>query len=267
LAVHEDGPPGGKPIVLIHGINQCSLAWLKQYQSFLTEEFRLVCLDLRGHGMSEKPTAPEHYNQASLWADDLHAVLTTLSLRKPILVGWSYGEYIINDYLAQYGAGAIGGINYVCAGVLLGGANAAMMLGSEFVSTVPGMCSDNLEDNIEAVRKFVRVIFEQQPPQEAYEIFIACSMVVPPSARLGMVSRTINRDTVMKGLNIPVLVTQGEKDAVVTAAHTQHLLTCIPHAQTSVYEGIGHSPHLEDSERFNIELSRFARQQAHWARG
>jgi pimeloyl-ACP methyl ester carboxylesterase len=82
-----------------------------------------------------------------------------------------------------------------------------------------------------------------------------------------MVSRTINRDTVMKGLNIPVLVTQGEKDAVVTAAHTQHLLTCIPHAQASVYEGIGHSPHLEDSERFNIELSRFARQQAHWARG
>src|SRR5262245_10961676 len=57
LAVHEFGPPEGKPIVLIPGINQCSLAWLKQYRSALAEEFRLVCLDLRGHGMSEKPTA------------------------------------------------------------------------------------------------------------------------------------------------------------------------------------------------------------------
>ncbi|BFU96874.1 MAG: putative hydrolase [Nitrospira sp.] len=262
MAVHEFGLSNGKPILLIPGINQCSLAWLKQYQSSLAGEFRLVCLDLRGHGMSDKPTASELYNQPTLWADDIHAVLTTLLLRKPLLVGWSYGGYIINDYLAKYGEGAIGGINYVCAAVVMGGESARTMLGSEFINVVPGMCSVDLEDNIEAVCKLVRILFAKQPPQEAFEILIACSMVVPPTARLGMISRTIDRDTVMKGIKVPVLVTAGEKDAVITPAHTKHLLTCIPHAESSVFEGIGHSPQLEDSERFNQELTRFARQYA-----
>ena len=262
MAVHEFGPPEGKPIVLIPGINQCSLAWHKQYRSSLAEEFRLVCLDLRGHGLSEKPTASEQYNQATLWAHDIQAVLTALSLRKPILAGWSYAGYIINDYLAQYGAGAIGGINYVCAAVVMGRENATKMLGSDFINTVPGLCSDNLEDNIQAVRKVLRVLFHKQPSQEEFEVLIACSMVVPPPARRGMLSRTIDRDTVMKGLMLPVLVTIGEKDAVVTPAHTEHLLSCIPHAEASVFEGTGHSPHLEEPERFNRELMRFARQYA-----
>ena len=262
LAVHEYGPPRGKPIVLISGINQCSLAWHKQYKSPLTEEFRLLCLDLRGHGMSDKPTEPQHYNQPNLWADDIHAVLITLSLRKPLLVGWSYGGYVINDYLAQYGEGAVGGVNYVSAGVVMGGRNAPTMLGCDFINTMPGLCSDKLEENIHAARRFVRVLFEKPPSQEEIEVLIASTMVVPPTVRLAMVSRSIDRDSVMQRLRIPVLVTKGEKDAVITAAHTEHLLTCIKHAEASVFEGTGHSPHLEDAERFNRELARFARQHA-----
>ena len=262
LTVHEYGPADGKPIVLIHGINQCSLVWHKQYRSSLGGEFRLVCPDLRGHGMSEKPTAREPYQEAKTWADDLHAVLTSLSLRKPILVGWSYGGYVINDYLAVHGEGAIGGINYVCAGVVMGGGNAATMLGSGFTGIVPGLCSDNLDDNIQAARKFARVLFAKPPSQDDVEVLIASTMMVPPTARLGMFSRTINRDSLMRGLKVPVLVTQGENDAVVTAAHTEHLLTCIPHAEASVFEGVGHSPPLEESERFNRELARFAGQYA-----
>ena len=262
LTVHEFGPPEGKAIVLIPGINQCWLAWQKQYHSSLAEEFRLVCVDLRGHGLSEKPTASDQYSQAALWADDIQAVLKALALRNPILAGWSYGGYIINDYLAQYGEGGIGGINYVCAGVVMGGTNPATMLGRDFIHTVPGLCSAHLEDNIQAVRQVLRVLFHKQPTQEEFEVLIACSMIVPPTARLGMLSRSIDRDRVMKAVRIPVLVTTGEKDAVLTPAHTAHLMTCIPHAQQSVYQDIGHSPHLEDPERFNRELTRFARQHA-----
>ena len=36
----------------------------------LAEEFRLLCLDSRSHGMSEEPIAVERYQQAQIWADD-----------------------------------------------------------------------------------------------------------------------------------------------------------------------------------------------------
>jgi pimeloyl-ACP methyl ester carboxylesterase len=66
----------------------------------------------------------------------------------------------------------------------------------------------------------------------------------------------------MKTLTIPVLVTEGEKDGLVLASHTAHLLSCIAQAKHSLYEGIGHAPPMEDTERFNRELAEFARQHA-----
>ena len=262
LAVHEYGQPHGKPILLIHGFSACHLIWSKQYHSSLADEFRLVCLDNRGHGMSEKPTASEHYTQGERWADDVQAVITGLALGKPILAGWSYGGFIINDYLAKYGQDTVGGLNYVCAGVLLGVEKAANTFGSGFTDHVAGLCSENLEDNIRALRPFLRAIFEKQPSQEEFEVVVAFNMVVPPAVRLGLVSRTIDRDAVMQALTVPVLVTQGEQDGLVLASHTAHLLSCIPDAQASVYAGVGHAPPIEEPERFNRELAAFARQHA-----
>jgi non-heme chloroperoxidase len=262
LIAHEYGQPNGKPILLIHGFSQCHLVWSKQYQSPLADKFRLVCLDNRGHGMSEKPTALEHYTQAERSADDVQAVITRLALRKPVLVGWSYGGFIINDYLATYGQDTVGGVNYVGAAVLLGVEEAANTFGSGFTDHVAGLCSENLEENIRAVRPFLRAVFEKQPTQDEFEVLVAFNMYVPPAVRLGLVSRTIDRDAVMQALTIPVLVTEGEKDGLVLASHTEHLLSCIPHAQRSVYAGIGHAPPFEDPERFNRELAAFAQQHA-----
>ena len=56
-------------------------------------------------------------------------------------------------------------------------------------------------------------------------------------------------------LTIPVLVTEGEKDDLVLASHTAHILSCISQAQHSLYEGIGHAPPMEDTARFNHELA------------
>ena len=44
----------------------------------------------------------------------------------------------------------------------------------------------------------------------------------------------------MHALTVPVLVTEDEKDALVLASHTAHLLSCIAHAPASVYAGVGH---------------------------
>src|SRR6202012_54258 len=111
IHVVETGNPKGRPILFIHGFSQCSLAWSRQLTSDLANDFRLVAMDMRGHGLSDRPR--EGYDDARLWADDVHAVITTLSLDHPILSGWSYGPLPIFDYIRHYGEDDIGGVQIV----------------------------------------------------------------------------------------------------------------------------------------------------------
>ena len=72
--VVETGNPEGRPILFLHGFSQCWLAWSRQMNSDLAEDHRLVAIDLRGHGLSERSLAMAYF-ESRLWADDVHAVL------------------------------------------------------------------------------------------------------------------------------------------------------------------------------------------------
>jgi len=111
LHVVETGNASGQSIVFIHGLSQCWLAWSRQVNSELADTFRLVAMDMRGHGLSEKPR--ESYADSRLWADDVRAVIKTLNLDHPLLCGWSYGPLVILDYLRHYGEDDIRGVNFV----------------------------------------------------------------------------------------------------------------------------------------------------------
>ena len=69
----DAGNATGKPIVFIHGFSQSALCWSRQLNSPLAATFRLVAMDLRGHGLSEKPR--EGYADSRLWADDVHELI------------------------------------------------------------------------------------------------------------------------------------------------------------------------------------------------
>jgi pimeloyl-ACP methyl ester carboxylesterase len=120
LHVREYGNSRGVPILLIHGWSQSHLCWSKQYDSALNDVARIVALDLRGHGMSDVPTQMDQYTDGEKWADDIAAVIDQLALDQVILVGWSYGGYIILDYVLRKGQSKIAGINFVAAAVVLG---------------------------------------------------------------------------------------------------------------------------------------------------
>jgi pimeloyl-ACP methyl ester carboxylesterase len=55
LHLLETGNSRGRPIVFIHGFSQSGLAWTRQMNSELADSYRLVAMDLRGHGLSDKP--------------------------------------------------------------------------------------------------------------------------------------------------------------------------------------------------------------------
>ena len=87
VQVVEAGPRAGSPIVLVHCFT-CSINWWEGMIPLLAREHRVVAMDLRGHGGSEKPT--EGYSipeQAELLA----AALGRLGVRDATVVGHSLG--------------------------------------------------------------------------------------------------------------------------------------------------------------------------------
>jgi len=135
LHVVEAGNPRGRPILYIHGFSQCWLAWSRQLNSSLAQDYRLVAMDMRGHGRSDKPL--EGYDDTRMWASDVDAVITTLGLDRAVLCGWSYGPLLILDYIRHFGEDRIGGIHFVDALTKLGSPEAVAVITPEALGLMP----------------------------------------------------------------------------------------------------------------------------------
>ena len=147
--------PTYPPIVFLHGWSQSHLCWAAQTASTLRDEFRLVAVDLRGHGMSDAPPEAEQYTNSELWADDLAAVIEQLGLERPVLVGWSYGAFVICDYLRKYGQDRVGAIDFVAGAVKLGDSAFGTLIGPGFLDHFADATSDDLPTAIRGMRGLV----------------------------------------------------------------------------------------------------------------
>jgi non-heme chloroperoxidase len=259
LHVREWGTAAGPPILFIHGWSQNHLCWVKQYESVLADEFRLVAYDLRGHGMSEAPLEPQHYTDDRLWADDVAAIIDELGLDRPVLVGWSYGAFVICDYIRAHGQDRLAAINFVEGAVKLGETAFGTLIGAGFLDHFAGATANDLPTNIWAMRSFVKTCVVKPLAADEIEAAVCWNIVVPAQIRANLAAREINDDDVLRGLEVPLLVTQSRADTVVLPAMAEHVLATCPTAEASWYEGVGHVPHLEEPERFNRELAALMR--------
>lgn len=90
------GPDGGQPIMLVHGFaSDYRLNWVgTRWQETLTQSgFRVIGLDCRGHGHSDKPHDEAAYS-ASVMAGDVVRLLDDLEVESAFYLGYSMGARI-----------------------------------------------------------------------------------------------------------------------------------------------------------------------------
>jgi non-heme chloroperoxidase len=256
LHLVETGNPSGRPILFIHGISQCGLAWSRQLNSELGDGHRLAAIDLRGHGLSDKPR--EGYGDARLWADDVDAVIRALGLDHPILCGWSYGPLVILDYIRHYGEDRIGGVHFVGGITQLGSERAMSVLTPEFLSLVPGFFSTEAEASVRSLESLLRMCFSQEPSAADLYLMLGYNLSVPPYVRQAMLSRSFDNDDLLPKMRKPVLITHGARDAVVRPAVVDQHKSALPHAQIHLMANAGHAAFWDDPAAFNRRLRTFA---------
>ena len=256
LHVVETGNPQGRPILFIHGFSQCWLAWSRQLDSNLAENYRLLAMDLRGHGLSDKPR--DGYSDSKLWADDVNAVIQSLSLDKPVICGWSYGPLVTLDYIRHYGEDGLSGIHFVGGITKLGSDEAVSVLTPEFLGLVPGFFSNETEESARSMESLLRMCLTGEPSATDLYLMLGYNLSVPPFVRQALFSRSFDNDDLLPKIRKPVLITHGADDAIVKPSAVDNHKAGMAHAQIHVMANTGHAPFWDDAPGFNRRLLAFA---------
>ena len=258
IATVAVGPETAQPIVFIHGWSQSAHAWDGFLHGALAQDYRLIAIDMRGHGRSDRPDPVVSYRESTLWADDVAAVIAAYHLARPILVGWSYGGYVIADYLRHYGEGNVGGLLFAGAITQRATEKAKHYRNAESGKRFKAAMTPG-GDNREAARDFLRLCTYDALPSARIESLIDEMALVPTAVRAALFDRpTTDNDDVLAKLTIPVTIVHGAEDRIVLPASAEDHAAIIPRTTLRIYPNVGHMPFEEDPAAFESDLRALA---------
>ncbi|WP_017580272.1 alpha/beta fold hydrolase [Nocardiopsis valliformis] len=219
------GAEQAAPLVLLHGSGANSSAWFADLPAW-SEHFRVYAVDLVGEPGLSAPSRPDLSAGASaLWLDDVFA---GLGLESAALVGVSLGGWTALDYAIRR-PGRLTRLSLLCPGGV-GAQRQWRILGAALLSLF-GHRGKRLSARLmtgldqagdRAVLEAVIENFDQfRPRTEHLPIF---------------------PDEALRGLELPIQVTVGERDRMFDSARTARRFgECVPHAQVRVLPGVGHA--------------------------
>lgn len=88
----------GWPLVLLHGFTGSNATWEKHYAA-LAPRFKLIAIEMLGHGLSDAPANPSRYNMEHTTAD-IAATLDALDIERAAVLGYSMGGRIALHFAA-----------------------------------------------------------------------------------------------------------------------------------------------------------------------
>ena len=225
----------------------------------LSERYRLISFDVRGHGASGKPWDEAAYNQAKPNADDVTAVLDHCGVESFVFVGWSMGGNWAADYLRHYGDSRMRGLFLSSSPTQQGTEVSNKMFGRGAADNLADMFSSDPEANIRGTSAFIKACTATPLPADEFDMMLGYNMMVPPEIRQWMLNRVADNGDVIGKLSVPFMQVHGSEDQIVLPFAGEYTMAQVPHEKKrmEIYDGVGHCPFWESADRFNEDLAGF----------
>lgn len=249
----EDNGSGDRAVVLIHGWGMSLRLWDYSLPALLAAGYRVVALDHRGCGQSDKDFSDMSIDAV---AADVAALVGHLGLARVALNGWSLGGAVAVEAAASLGP-ACAALVLTCA------ATPAYLQKQDFPH---GGTEDALAGTLEAMAEdrvnFLRALSEgvcasevsEATVQWMWQIFMDASPLAARTlAELGPLDQ---RDT-LAGLSVPILSFVGGRDEVVDPAVCRSVADYHPNTHTVEFDSAGHAPFLEERAGYHQALVEF----------
>lgn len=101
VRVVETGDPGSAPVLFVPGWGCSVYTFRHNMPAFAAAGFRVLAVDLKGHGLSDKPIDADDYTIDSL-VSHLGDILDVLQLNRPSLVGHSMGASLVYHFASRF---------------------------------------------------------------------------------------------------------------------------------------------------------------------
>jgi non-heme chloroperoxidase len=253
---------GGQPIVFHHGWPLSADDWDNQMLYFLSQGFRVIAHDRRGHGRSSQTASG---NEMDTYSADVAELAAHLDLRNAIHVGHSTGGGEVARYVARYGRGRV-------AKAVLIGAVPPVMVKSE---KNPGGTPIEAFDGIRAALLANRAQFYRDLPAGPFYGFNRPGAKVSEGVignwwRQGMIGGAKPQYDCIKAfsetdftedlqsITVPVLIMHGDDDQIVPFADSAPLSAkLVKNATLKVYPGLPHGMCTTHPEVINKDLLAF----------
>jgi 3-oxoadipate enol-lactonase len=245
--LHYDiaGPEDGPVVCITHSLASDGGSWAEQLLALLQAGFRVLRLDMRGHGGSD-PVAGD-YTMSAL-AEDVAAALEALSLPRVHYIGLSIGGMIGQAFAIEHGSKLISAL--WCDTLPASPAGAAA-LWAERMDTVRR--ANSLEPLADAtVERWFTDAFKPRRPGRWQQIRDTVAATTP-AGYLGCSAAIMNFDFApqLSSVRVPVLVVCGSEDPGTPAAENRRLAGLVPGGRYEEIAGMRHFPNVEAPDAFN----------------
>lgn len=257
--IYYEDHGAGQPILLVHGF-LCSSKFWQENVPELANEFRVVTIDLRGHGNSAKTLTGQTIRQ---YARDVREVIEHLGLQDVVLVAWSLGGPVVLSYYQQFDADsrlkALGLIDtspfpfspadWNCHG-----------LRNYSYDGLNATCAGYAADPRKFAVAFTNKMFKQKPSDADMDWVVAEMMKTPPWIAVAVYSDFVMSDLakVLPAVKLPVIFFAGNSGVFPSGiAMGEALARLAPHSTFVPFEDAGHMLFYEQPHKFNAALAAF----------
>jgi pimeloyl-ACP methyl ester carboxylesterase len=252
FAYIDMGDPKGSPVVLIHGYTDNARDWVPLIP-YLAGKFRLVVVDIRGHGRSDKPECC--YARID-FAYDIKLLLDALHISRADVVGHSLGS-MITQVLAEQWPERVRKVVLVSSTAGPRAGSAPRQPTFDYAAQIR-----KLREPIDPDSPFM--IAWWSSPKPVNPDFIRRqrrdAANIPLTVWLAVLDQGANFADLQRNLpklTAPALLIWGADDPIMEEEGRQTLREALPSATVKVFDGLGHNPFWEDPQAVADVINKF----------
>jgi non-heme chloroperoxidase len=246
LYVEDLNPAGEKTVVFLHGWPFSHKQFEYQFNVLPAKGYRLIGIDWRGFGKSDKPANGYNYDRL---ADDIREVVDALLLDDFTLVGHSTGGAIAIRYAARYRGGGASKLVLMDAAAPRGFTK----------GTADQLLAQSLNDRPKMVRGVIDDFFFQYISRPFSDWFFQLALQAAgwSTAAIIRTLRDERLDADLPKIHIPTLIIHGVHDKVIPFSQAEELNQKISNSRLVPFRYSGHGPFWEERDKVNRLLMKF----------